>query len=229
MDPNVETQAEEVVTEEAREDLAEGQEEKKAEQKKEKKKKKNKSDRSRGVETMFRTTAMINIHLSRIADEKAHFLLTINSIIISVLVSLVLRNLGDHPEYVIPSVLFMITSLVTFVLSILVTMPLITQGTFRKEDVESKTANLLFFGNYHNMDMAEYEWAMTKVIKDADFVYGSMIRDNYHLGLVLEKKFKRLRIAFWFSLIRSRIPWCRHTLVQAGICRLLLSFTPLNL
>jgi Family of unknown function (DUF5706) len=197
MDPNVETIPEEVI-EEVREDLAEGKEEKKKEKKDKNKKK---EDRSRGVETMFRTTAMINIHLSRIADEKAHFLLTINSIIISLLVSLVLRNLGDHPEYIIPSIVFMITSLVTFVLSILVTVPMITHGTFKKEDVENKTANLLFFGNYHNMDMAEYEWAMNILIKDPDFVYGSMIRDNYHLGLVLDQKFKKLRIAFWFFMI----------------------------
>jgi hypothetical protein len=212
MDTKVETRPEEAL-EEVREEQAEGKEEqtegkeeqtegkKEQTEGKKKKKKKDKDKRSRGVETMFRTTATINIHLSRIADEKAHFLLTINSIIISVLVSLVLRDIGIHQEYIIPSVLFMITSLVTFVLAILVTMPLITHGTFKKEDVEHKTANLLFFGNYHNMDMEEYEWAMDEVIKDPDFVYGSMIRDNYHLGQVLDKKFKRLRIAFWFFMI----------------------------
>lgn len=201
MNPDVETRPVEEV-EKAREDTAEGKEVEAGEKKKKKKDKvKDKNKRSRGVETMFRTTAMINIHLSRIADEKAHFLLTINSIIISVLVSLVLRNLGDHPEYIVPSILFMITALVTFVLSVLVTMPLITHGTFKKEDVENKTANLLFFGNYHNMNMDEYEWAMDKVISDPDFVYGSMVRDNYHLGQVLDKKFKRLRIAFWFFMI----------------------------
>jgi hypothetical protein len=50
------------------------------------------------------------------------------------------------------------------------------------------------------MDIREYEWAMTTMIKDPDFVYGNMIRDNYHLGLVLDKKFKRLRVAFWFFM-----------------------------
>jgi hypothetical protein len=94
----------------------------------------------------------------------------------------------------------MITSLVTFVLAILVTMPLITHGTFKKEAVQNKTADLLFFGNYHNMDIKEYEWAMTTMIDDPAFVYGNLIRDNYHLGLVLDKKFKRLRLAFWFFM-----------------------------
>jgi hypothetical protein len=50
------------------------------------------------------------------------------------------------------------------------------------------------------MDIKEYEWAMTTMIKDPDFVYGNMIRDNFHLGQVLDKKFKRLRVAFWFFM-----------------------------
>jgi hypothetical protein len=182
------------VLEKVQQDRADGQDH----QKKEKKDKKDKKKKhSRAVETMFRTTAGMNIRLSEIADEKAHFLLYINSILISVLVSLVLRNINEHPEYIIPSILFMITSLATFVLAILVTMPLITHGTFKKEDVGNKTADLLFFGNYHNMDIKEYQWAMTTMIEDQDFVYGNMIRDNFHLGQVLDKKFKRLRIAFW--------------------------------
>jgi hypothetical protein len=189
MNPQVETSPAEVIAE-VPGDQAEGKS-----QKKKDKKKKNK--RSRGVETMFRTTAGMNIRLSEIADEKAHFLLYINSILISVLVSLVLRNIGQHPEYIIPSILFMITSLITFVLAILVTMPLITHGTFKKEDVGNKTADLLFFGNYHNMDIKDYQWAMRTMIDDPDFVYDNMIRDQFHLGLVLNKKFKRLRVAFW--------------------------------
>jgi hypothetical protein len=197
MNPNDKSHPEEVL-EEMQADLTHEKDQKKDHEKK--KKKKDKKKNSRGVETMFRTTSGMNIRLSEIADQKAHFLLYINSIIISVLGTMVLRDIGTHPEYIIPSIIFLVTSLVTFVLSVLVTMPLITHGKFKKEDVENKTANLLFFGNYHNMEMQEYEWAMSNMIKDPDFVYGSMIRDSYHLGLVLDKKFKRLRVAFWIFM-----------------------------
>jgi len=164
--------------------------------KKKDKPKKDKEKKSKGVETMFRITAGNNMRLSKIADDKAHFLLSINSIIISLLVSLVLRKINEQPQYIIPSILFLITSLITFILAILATTPIITHGTFRKKDVENKKADLLFFGNYHNMDIADYEWGMREMIKDKDFLYGNLIRDNYHLGLVLDKKYKRLRIAF---------------------------------
>ncbi|MGV3504683.1 MAG: Pycsar system effector family protein [Adhaeribacter sp.] len=158
--------------------------------------KKKGNKKGRGVETMFRVMSSNNMRLSRIADEKAHFLLTINSIIISVLVSVVLRKIDEWPYYLIPTFIFLVTSLITFIQAILVTIPIITHGIFHKAEVENKTADLLFFGNYHNMDMQEYEWAMKTMLKDSDFVYGSMIRDNYHLGQVLYKKYRRLRLAF---------------------------------
>ena len=66
-----------------------------AENKDQKKDKDKKKKKSKGVETMLRITAGNNMRLSKLADDKAHFLLTINSIIISVLVSLVLRNINE--------------------------------------------------------------------------------------------------------------------------------------
>ena len=109
------------------------------------------------METMLRITAGNNMRLSKLADDKAHFLLTINSIIISVLVSLVLRNIDEKPYYIIPSILFLVTSLITFVFAVLVTMPIITHGVFHKSDIKSKKANLLFFGNYHQMKIEDYQ------------------------------------------------------------------------
>lgn len=169
-------------------------------EKKKRKQEEKKKKKGRGVETMFRVMSNNNMRLSRIADEKAHFLLTINSIIISVLVSVVLRKIDEWPFYIVPTMIFLVTSLITFILAILVTMPIITHGIFHKADVLDKKADLLFFGNYHNMDINEYEWALRTMMQDREFVYGSMIRDNYHLGQVLYKKYSRLRIAFGFFM-----------------------------
>jgi hypothetical protein len=165
--------------------------------KKKKDKKKKKSKKSeRGVETMFRVTANNLMRLSDMADNKAHILLTINSIIVSVLVSLVLRKLDAHQEYLVPAILFLLTSLITVVFAILVTMPNITHGTFTKEDIRTKKANLMFFGNYHSMSQEDYEWGITSMMRDPEFLYGGMIRDNYNLGVLLEKKYRKLRIAY---------------------------------
>jgi hypothetical protein len=104
----------------------------------------------------------------------------------------------------------MVACLVTIVFAVLATRPNVTTGVFSKEDVYNKRSNLLFFGNFHSMKLDDYEWGIREMMKDSDYLYGSMIRDNYFLGIVLGKKYKLLRIAytvFMFGLIVSFIAY----------------------
>jgi len=160
----------------------------------------------RGVETMFRTTSTNHIRLSAMADSKAHIMISTNAIIISILLSVLLRKLEDNPNLILPSFLLLATSVVTIIYSVLATRPNVTNGRFTRDDIERKTTNLLFFGNFHGMTLDEYRWGMTEMMKDAGFLYGSMIQDIYHLGVVLGHKYRLLRIAyniFMFGLIIS--------------------------
>jgi len=182
-------------------------EEKKKEDKKEKDKEAKKADKfGRGVETMFRTTSTNHIRLSSMADSKAHIMISTNAIIISILLSVLLRKLEDNPNLIIPSFILLATSVITIIYSVLATRPNITNGRFTRDDIEKKKTNLLFFGNFHGMSLEEYGWGMTEMMKDANFLYGSLIQDIYHLGVVLGQKYRLLRIAyniFMFGLIIS--------------------------
>ncbi|GAA0536329.1 Pycsar system effector family protein [Chitinophaga japonensis] len=180
----------------------------KAEKTKEEKPDKEKKQKrpERGVETMFRTTSTNHIRLSSMADSKAHIMISTNAIIISILLSVLLRKLEDNPNLILPSFLLLATSVVTIIYSVLATRPNVTNGRFTRDDIERKTTNLLFFGNFHGMTLDEYRWGMTEMMKDANFLYGSMIQDIYHLGVVLGHKYRLLRIAyniFMFGLIIS--------------------------
>jgi hypothetical protein len=46
------------------------------------------------------------------------------------------------------------------------------------------------------MELEEYNWAMNELLKDRDYIYGSMIKDIYFLGVVLARKYKFLRISY---------------------------------
>ena len=46
------------------------------------------------------------------------------------------------------------------------------------------------------MELDEYQWAMNEMLKDREYLYNSMIKDIYFLGVVLAKKYKRLRISY---------------------------------
>lgn len=149
----------------------------------------------RGVQTLFRVALRNHIKLSDIADTKANILLSVNAIIISLALANLIPKL-DNPsnDYLIyPTALFIIFSIISMVLSILATRPNVTSGEFTKEDIRDKKVNLLFFGNFHKMKLEDYEWAITEMINDKDYIYSSLTKDLYFLGLVLERKYKILR------------------------------------
>ena len=46
------------------------------------------------------------------------------------------------------------------------------------------------------MGLQDYSWAMEEMLGDRDYLYSSVVKDNYFLGLVLAKKYRYLRIAY---------------------------------
>jgi predicted metal-dependent HD superfamily phosphohydrolase len=177
------------------------------EEKVEKEEKKKKTEKpEKGIETMFRITSGNNQRLSDMADNKAHILITVNSIILSAIISLVLRKLGENSFLAIPSFILLTVSLLSMIFSILATRPAIPAGTFTTKDIDDKKVNLLFFGNFYKMGLPEYTAGMLKVMDDKAFLYGTLITDVYSQGVVLGRKYRLLRIAyniFMFGLIIS--------------------------
>ena len=164
-----------------------------------------KKDRpERGIETMFRISSTNHQRLSDMADNKANILITVNSIILSAVISLLLRRLEEHMYLAIPTIILLTVSLATMIYSILATRPYIPSGTFTQSDIDEKKVNLLFFGNFYKMNLDIYSLGMEKMMEDKDFLYGSLIRDIYSQGVVLGRKYRLLRIAyniFMFGLI----------------------------
>ncbi|HEX6890772.1 MAG TPA: Pycsar system effector family protein, partial [Chryseolinea sp.] len=150
----------------------------------------------RGIETMFRLTSHNHILLSQMVDSKASILITINSIILSLVVSVLIRKLEENVYLLYPTVILISVCLATMVFSILASRPNISSGKFTREDIKNKRTNLLFFGNFHAMKLEDYEWGMKEMMKDAEYLYGSLTKDIYFLGKVLGKKYRYLRIAY---------------------------------
>lgn len=169
--------------------------------------KKKKDDKpERGIETMFRITSANHQRLSDMADNKAHIMISTNSIILSVILSLLLRKLEDNPHLIFPTLLLLIICVVTMVFSILATRPSIPTGMFTPDDISEKRVNLLFFGNFYRMSLPDYQEGMLKMMGDRDFLYGSLIRDVYAQGVVLGRKYRLLRVAynvFMFGIVAA--------------------------
>lgn len=151
---------------------------------------------SRGVDSMFKLTARNQINLSSIADNKSNILISLNGIIISLGIASLVSKFKEEPAIIIPTVIFILFSLITIILSILSTRPNISKGRFSREDVKQNKINLLFFGSFYNMQLDEYEWAVKEMINDDSNLYSTMTKDQYFLGKVLAKKYKLLRWAY---------------------------------
>lgn len=163
------------------------------------KRKKEKDERpERGIETLYRVTLKNHIKLSDIADTKANILLSVSAIILSIALSSLFPKLDKPDNYylIYPTLLFLFITVVTMIFSILSTRPKVTSGEFSKEDVANKKVNLLFFGNFYKMPLEEFQAGMTEIMNDRDYLYKSLMRDLYFLGIVLEKKYRLLRIAY---------------------------------
>lgn len=156
---------------------------------------------SRGIETMFRTTSRNHLDLSGMADSKANIMISVNTIVISVVMTFAAGRIAEYPYLLWPIIVLVLVCLATIVLSILATRPKVNKGTFTREDIINKKTNLLFFGNFHGMELDDYQWGMNMMMNDAEYLYNSLSRDLFFLGKVLGRKYRILRAAYTTFMI----------------------------
>ncbi|MGB1450411.1 MAG: Pycsar system effector family protein, partial [Marinirhabdus sp.] len=159
----------------------------------------------RGIQTFYRVALRNHIKLSDIADTKANILLSVNAIIISLTLANLFSKFDTNPYIVWPTTIFVISSATTMILAVIATRPNVTRGEFTKEDVENKSVNLTFFGNFHKMELSQYEWAIDELLKDRDYVYSSLTKDLYFLGKVLDRKYRILRVTYTIFVLGTII------------------------
>jgi predicted metal-dependent HD superfamily phosphohydrolase len=174
---------------------------------------------TKGIQTMLRLTSENHMKLSDMADGKANILISVNAIIISVILSVLLRRLQVDTYLTVPTIIFLSSSVCTIVVAILATRPKVSSGTFSEEDIIDKKTNLLFFGNFYRRTQEEYEHAMSKMMVDSEYLYGSLVKDIYQLGVVLARKYTLIRWAyniFMFGIIISVIAFGLAVILNPG-------------
>lgn len=176
----------------------------------------------RGIQTMFRLTSSNHLRLSSMSDNKAHIMISVNSIIISIVISVLFGKFSvstSSREFIFPACILLMVCLASMTFSILATRPSVSGGKFTEEDIRNKKTNLLFFGNFYRMELEDYQRAMNQMMKDGEYLYDSMIKDVYYLGIVLAKKYKYLRISytiFMWGLIVAVLAFAITAFIVAG-------------
>ncbi|HVG42300.1 MAG TPA: Pycsar system effector family protein [Chitinophagaceae bacterium] len=164
---------------------------------KEEKKKEERPERT--IETMFRVTLDKSQRLSDQADAKSHIMISVNSLIITIVLSVLAPKVGQNsiPEFMFIPVMILVTvSMLTIIFSVLAARPHVPAGTFTQQEMEEQKVNLLFFGNFYKMDVEVYNSAMFKVMDDKHFLYLNLLRDIYTQGVRLGEKYRMLKISY---------------------------------
>lgn len=152
---------------------------------------------SKGTINIIRTTLRNNIELTNIADNKANMLLSLNGIMISILVPLVLSNsdLVWKKYMYIPLIMFVLTCFSTMYISTMVLRPSNFEN-FKDKLLDQTEFSPFFFGNFFKMEPQEFFNYLNESMGDKDKMKMYLAQDLYFVGKRLGFKMQWVRIAF---------------------------------
>jgi hypothetical protein len=154
-----------------------------------------------GVETMFRVTYNNHVQLSGLADNKANMLVSINGLIISVLLAGIAPRLSEMSWSIAPALVLISGCAPSLVLAVLASKPRLKPSAISVEEVKSNRGNVLFFGEFRGMPLADFSESMHALIDDQQLLRDNLIRELYFMGEALEQKYRRLQIAYTAFLL----------------------------
>lgn len=165
--------------------------------------KKTGKDFGRGVDTVYRVTLRNHINLSSIADGKANMIISINTLVLSILItagsagfSISPSNFEENLEYILPVLLLMVTSLMAITFAVFSAIPKVSGQDFTDEDVKKHNVSLLYFGNFLSLPKEQFVGYLRDLKEDQEVLYDDLSRDLYNLGHVLKKKYRLLTYAY---------------------------------
>jgi hypothetical protein len=150
----------------------------------------------RAADNLLRIVENNHFRLSDMADNKAHLMVVVCSLMLSLLVPRFYDPLVRHPV-----IIMSIACVISILCALYSAMPTYHRRQIGKPRIKNPNFNILFFGNFTQLSYEEFEKEMEQVINDRDLVYESLIRDLYGLGEVLnDKKYRFVRLSYLFFM-----------------------------
>ena len=158
--------------------------------------------KGRGKDTLFRVTVRNQINMVGIADNKANMIITINTIIITLVVTILGSSITVNdvqfldPKLTTPFSVLLIFSLASAVFAVLAARPKII-----KEEKRRDKMSMLFFGNFYRQPLEDYLEDVDRMLESNDDIYKNLTIDMYNNGQVLNKKYYQLAISYSILLV----------------------------
>ena len=149
------------------------------------------------IMNIIRTTYRNNIDLTNIADNKANILLSLNALMMTFLIPIVLSNLDiiRTEKLYLPLSTLALTCLTTIIIAAMATRPIRMGRQNLKTGGDTKTSPF-FFGNYYKMEAEEYLSTLEETITDPHLVKEYIKLDLYFMGKGLGDKYSKIRTCY---------------------------------
>lgn len=153
----------------------------------------------------LRTAHQNQMQLVIMADKKAHILIGVISVTLTILFTRVdIQNLLQA-GYIIPFTGFMALEILSVVLALLVIIPS-TKRFHTPESIE-QIPNALFFGYFTNYEQNAYVDYLLTTLQDNMAARKILATDFYQVGHILKKKYRLLRYSYLAATLGVVIPF----------------------
>ena len=146
------------------------------------------------LDHMLRQTRMNLVAFSQMADTKAHILLSISSVLLTISLSRL-----SEPHFTLSISVLIIFLLLTILFALLTVIGKIKVVDRKKHSVQDLDYSPLFFGNFGDISYADYAKNFEETMNDSDATYEIMVKDIYYAGTyLLNIKYKYIRLAYLY-------------------------------
>ncbi len=154
---------------------------------------------------VLRTVNQNQMQLIVLADQKANILIGVVAVIFTILFTKSEQLLNAKELFMLPFFSFSMMEVVALLLAFLVITPK-TRSQYRPDSIQN-TMNPLYFGCFTQFDEDDYVAYLSAEVKDDSAIKELLIRDIYHLGVVLKKKYTLLKYAYVFAVSGAMLPF----------------------
>ncbi|MGI9542896.1 MAG: Pycsar system effector family protein [Cyclobacteriaceae bacterium] len=157
---------------------------------------------SRETLNIIRTTKRNNIDLKNIADNKANILMSLNALMITFLIPIVLshREVIVEEHLYIPLLILVVTCFTTIFICAVVLKPF----NLKKNTITTgreKKLSPFFFGNYYRMKPDDYLEYIQETVEEPQYMKEYLFKDLYFIGKTLGVKYNQIRNSYLVFMI----------------------------
>ena len=163
-----------------------------------------KVSQGRSVQSLFRVTMRQQINHIAIADNKAGMIISIDTLIIGLIMTLLGSGITiNGAEFMsrelltIPFSILLVMCLISAIFSISATKPKIIKTVSDKPKIKQSR---LFFGYINEQSQENYLEEMSEILDSSKLIHDNLLIDIHNQGRILTKKYNLLHWAYTFFM-----------------------------